>query len=487
MAIEARPRRGEGLYNVVVIGGGTAGLVTAAGTAGLGGRVALVEKHRMGGDCLNTGCVPSKALIASARAAHAFRHASRWGLRDVEPDFAFEAVMDRVRERRAVIAPHDSVERFESLGVDVFRGEARLAGPHEVAVGDVRLRGAAIVIATGSRAALPDVEGLAEARPYTNETIFDELRARPDGLIILGGGPIGCELGQAFARLGVRVTLVEAGARILEKEDDDVAEVVRRSLESDGVTVLAGAQARRVTRREGRVRMELATPGGAQTIEAEALLVAAGRLPNVEGLGLEEAGVAHTRKGVTVDAHLQTTQPHVYAAGDVTGGPAFTHVADHHARVVVRNILTPRLRSKVDLGVLPWCTFTSPEVGRVGLGEADARRAGLPHDVWRQPLEDVDRAVVESETEGFAKVITAKGSDRILGAVVVAERGGDLVHELAVAMKAGVGLKDLSGVIHAYPTFADMARKAGDQYQKTRLTPRAKALFAWLYRRARRE
>jgi pyruvate/2-oxoglutarate dehydrogenase complex dihydrolipoamide dehydrogenase (E3) component len=482
-----RPPRGEGLYNVVVIGAGTAGLVTAAGTAGLGGRVALVEKHRMGGDCLNTGCVPSKALISSARAAHAIRHASRWGLRDSEPDFAFETVMDRVRERRAVIAPHDSEERFESLGVDVFRGTARFAGPHEVVVGDVRLRGAAVVIASGSRAALPEVEGLAEVRPYTNETIFDELRSRPEGLIVLGGGPIGCELGQAFARLGVAVTIVEAGARVLEKEDEDVAEVVRRSLEQDGVTVLAGARARRVTRRENRIRMEVTTSGGEGVVEAEALLVAAGRVPNVEGLGLEDAGVAYTRRGVTVDAFLRTTQPHVYATGDVTGGPAFTHVADHHARVVVRNILTPRLRSKVDLGVLPWCTFTSPEVGRVGLSEAEARRRGIAHDVWRQPLQEMDRAVVESETAGFAKVLTSKGGDRILGAVVVAERGGDLVHELVVAMKAGVGLKDLSGIIHAYPTFAEMARRAGDRYQKTRLTPRAKALFSWLYRRGRRE
>jgi pyruvate/2-oxoglutarate dehydrogenase complex dihydrolipoamide dehydrogenase (E3) component len=485
--MNVRSARGEGLYNVVVIGGGTAGLVTAAGTAGLGGRVALVEKHRMGGDCLNTGCVPSKALIASARAAHTARHASRWGLRDSEPDFAFEAVMDRVRERRALIAPHDSAERFESLGVDVFRGQARFAGPHEVLVGDLRLRGAAVVIATGSRAALPDVEGLAEARPYTNETIFDELRSRPDGLIVLGGGPIGCELGQAFARLGVRVTIVEAGARVLEKEDDDVGEVVRRSLEADGVTVLAGARAHGVTRKGGRLRVELTTGAGERTIEAEALLVAAGRVPNVEGLGLEEAGVAYTRNGVTVDAYLQTSQPHVYAAGDITGGPAFTHVADHHARVVVRNILTPRLRAKADLRVLPWCTFTSPEVGRVGLSEAEARRDGIAYDVWRQPLAEMDRAVVESEKDGFAKVITNTGGDRILGAVVVAERGGDLVHELAVAMKAGVGLKDLSGVIHAYPTFAEMAWRAGDEYQKTRLTPRAKALFSWLYRRARRE
>ncbi|HEV7499089.1 MAG TPA: mercuric reductase, partial [Vicinamibacteria bacterium] len=477
---------GEGLYNVVVIGGGTAGLVTAAGTAGLGGRVALVENHRMGGDCLNTGCVPSKALIASARAADTIRHGSRWGLRDQDPDFAFEAVMDRMRERRATIAPHDSQERFESLGVDVFRGTARFVSPREVAVGETRLRGAAFVIATGSRTALPAIEGLAEARPYTNETLFDELRARPDGLIVLGGGPIGCELGQAFARLGVRVTLVQSAPRLLEKEDPDVGDVVRRALEKDGVTVRVETRAVRVTRENGRVRVEVGGPGGVETLDAEALLVAAGRVPNLEGLGLDEAGVAHTKRGVTVDACLRTSQPHIYAAGDVTGGPQFTHVADHHARIVVRNILTPWLPSKADTSILPWCTFTSPEVGRVGMSETDARRAGIEHDVWIQPLAEVDRAILESESAGFAKVITKKGGDRILGAVVVAERGGDLVHEFVVAMKAGLGLKELSGTIHAYPTFAEIVRRAGDRYQRGRLTPRAKALFDWLYRRARR-
>src|SRR6266540_2871538 len=298
-------KKGEAVYNVVVIGAGTAGLVTAAGTAGLGGRVALIEKHRMGGDCLNTGCVPSKALIASARAAHTVGHAARWGLRDRAPEFAFEDVMERVRERRAAIAPHDSQERFESLGVDVFRGAAHFVSPREVVVGDVRLRGASFVIATGSRAALPPVEGLAEVRPYTNETIFDDLRARPDGMIILGGGPIGCELGQAFARLGVHVTVVQSAERILEKEDPDVADVVRRAMEADGVILRTAAKARRVTRAAGRVRLEVGTPAGDEILEAEALLVAAGRLPNVEDLGLEQAGVAFSKKGVTVDAHLR--------------------------------------------------------------------------------------------------------------------------------------------------------------------------------------
>jgi pyruvate/2-oxoglutarate dehydrogenase complex dihydrolipoamide dehydrogenase (E3) component len=352
-----------------------------------------------------------------------------------------------------------------------------------VEVGGARLRGRCFVVATGSRAVLPPIPGLAEARPYTNETLFDELRTAPDGLIVLGGGPIGCELGQAFARLGVRVTVVEAAPRVLAREDQDVADHVRRALEEDGARIVTSARAQAVRRTAGgRAQVELE----GETLEAEALLVAAGRAPNVEDLGLEAAGVAFGKAGVRVDAHLRTSQRHIYAAGDVTGSLAFTHLADHHARVVVRNILVPFPKVKVDTRVLPWVTFTSPEVGRVGLGEDEARRDGIPHAVWRQPLGELDRAIVESETGGFAKVITAEGSDRILGATVVAERGGDLVHQFALAMKAGVGLRDLSGMIHAYPTYAEVARRAGDAYQRGRLTPRARALFGWLYRRQRK-
>jgi pyruvate/2-oxoglutarate dehydrogenase complex dihydrolipoamide dehydrogenase (E3) component len=474
------PGKGEGTYNVVVIGAGTAGLVTAAGTAGLGGRVALVERHRMGGDCLNTGCVPSKALIASARAAQHVREGRRWGLESQEPRFRFEDVMERVRERRARLAPLDSQERFESLGVDVFRGAARFVSPREVEVGEKRLRGRNFVIASGSRAGLPPIEGLAQARPFTNETIFDELRERPSRLIVLGGGPIGCELGQAFARLGVQVTILEALPRLLDKEDEDAAAVVRRQLESEGVTVVTGARVQRVSRTGGVTRLELEA---ASTLETEALLVAAGRRPNVEDLGLEAAGVQFDAKGVRVDAHLQTSQPHIYAAGDVTGGYQFTHLADHHARTIVRNVLIPWVQTKTDTSVLPWCTYTSPEVARVGLNEAEARKQGVPHEVWVQPLSEVDRAVLESEETGFAKVLTAAGSDRILGVTLVAERAGDLIHEFTLAMKAGVGLKSISSTIHAYPTFAEVARKAADRYQKSRLTPRARRLFAWLYRR----
>ena len=477
------PVKGEGSYNVVVIGAGTAGLVTAAATAGLGGRVALVERGRMGGDCLNTGCVPSKALISSARLAAQIRRGPEWGLDPADPRFDFARVLESMRERRARIAPHDSQERFESLGVDVFRAAGRFLSPHELDAGGVRLRGRHFVIATGSRAALPPVEGLAEAAPYTNETIFDELKQRPDRLVVLGGGAIGCELGQALGRLGVRVTIVELAARILEKEDEDAAAAVRRRLEAEGVRVRVGTRAHRVARRDGTVRVEVQEgQGSRETLEADAILVAAGRVPNIEGLGLEAAGVVHDRSGIRVDECLRTSRSHIYAAGDVAGGFQFTHVADDHARTVVRNILLPWPKAKVSQQVLPWCTFTSPEVARVGLSENEARTKGIACDVWLQPMAEVDRAVLEREEEGFLKVLTAKGGDRILGATMVGERAGDLIHEIAVAMKNGVSLAGLSRTIHAYPTFAEVARKAADRQQKARLTPLARKAFTWLYR-----
>jgi pyruvate/2-oxoglutarate dehydrogenase complex dihydrolipoamide dehydrogenase (E3) component len=480
------PAKGDGTYNVVVIGGGTAGLVTAAATAALGGRVALVEKGRMGGDCLNTGCVPSKSLLSSARLVAQIRRAPEWGLDPQEPRFDFARVLESMRERRARIAPHDSQERFESLGVDVVRAHARFLSPREVQAGELRLRARNFVVATGSRPAIPPIDGLAEARPYTSETIFDELRVKPDRLIILGGGPMGCELGQAFARLGVQVTIVEMAARILEKEDEEAADVVRRRLEAEGVRVMTGERAQGVSRQGGRLRVEVqAAGGGREALQAEALLVAAGRVPNAEDLGLDAAGVAHDGKGIRVDERLQTSQPHIYAAGDVTGGYQFTHVADEHARTIVRNILLPWPKKRVDQAVLPWCTYTSPEVARVGLNEAEARRRGVAHDVWVHPLNGVDRAVVEREEEGFVKILTAKGGDRVLGVTMVGERAGDLVHELVLAMRNGVGLRGVSGTIHAYPTLAEAARKAADLQQKARLTPLALKLFTWLYRRRR--
>jgi pyruvate/2-oxoglutarate dehydrogenase complex dihydrolipoamide dehydrogenase (E3) component len=479
--------KGEGVYNVVVIGAGTAGLVTAAGTAGLGGRVALVERDRMGGDCLNTGCVPSKALISSARLIEQIRQAEKWGLLPQEPHFQVESVLARMRERRARIAPHDSQERFESLGVDVFRGEAKFLSPREVRVGDVTLRAKNFVIATGSRAAIPAVDGLDHVPYYTNETVFDELRENSGRLVVFGGGLIGCELGQAFGRLGFEVTILQRASRLLEREDPEASELVLRRFEAEGVNVVTGAQARVVARHERTIRVwaDVEGEGTRRPIDCDAILVAAGRRPNIEDLDLEAAGVAFAKTGVTVNDYLQTSQPRIYAIGDVAGPYLFTHVADSHARTVVRNILLPWWKGQREDAVIPWCTFASPEVARVGLNEAEAEAKGIACDVWKEPLEDVDRAIVESDEEGFAKVLTEKGSDRILGVTLVAERAGDLLHEFVLAMKAGVGLKQISGTIHAYPTYAEIARKVADRQQKSRLTPFAKKLFAWMYRRAR--
>ncbi len=476
-------KKGEGMYNVVVIGAGTAGLVTAAGTASLGGRVALIERNQMGGDCLNFGCVPSKALISSARLAQRMREAEKWGLRSQPPQFEFRAVMERMRARRAAIAPHDSQERFESLGVDVFRGEARFLSPHEVEVDGQKLRARHFVVATGSRAAVPTIDGIEEVPYFTNETIFDELNEAPASMIIIGGGPIGCELGQAFSRLGVKITIVQNNDQILPPEDRDVAEFMQERFAEEGIDVRLQQKTKSVRRENGEV--VLSTEKG--EIRATALLIAAGRTPNTERLNLAAAGVRHDEHGVTVNDYLQTSQPHIYAAGDVANRLKFTHTADFTARAVVRNILMPfqLLRQKVDCAIVPWCTYTDPEVAHVGLGEKEARKKEIAYDLFTVALDDLDRAVVESEEKGFAKILTAKGSDKILGATLVAPHAGDLVHEFVVAMNAKVGLGEIAGMIHAYPTFAEMARKAGDQYNKTRLTPLAKKIFHWLYRRSR--
>jgi pyruvate/2-oxoglutarate dehydrogenase complex dihydrolipoamide dehydrogenase (E3) component len=487
-------RKGEGVYNVVVIGAGTAGLVTAAGTAGLGGRVALVERNLMGGDCLNFGCVPSKALISSARLIQRIRESEKWGLDRQSPQFAFEKVFERMRARRAKIAPNDSEERFEILGVDVFRGEARFISPHEIEVDGQKLRARNFVIATGSRAVIPKIDGIENVPYFTNETIFDDLKEKPDSMIVLGGGPIGCELGQALNRLGVKITIVEYVPQILSPEDVDVAQFMQKHFETEGIRIQHCTEAKRVSMRDGVIRLEGnykphgATRGSSVQITGNALLLAVGRCPMMRALNLEAAGVKYNAHGVEVNDYLQTSQPHIYAAGDITNRFKFTHTADYTARVVVRNILMPfqLLRQKVDWSVVPWCTYTDPEVGHVGLGEKEAKQKNVEYDLFVVPLEDIDRAVVESEESGFAKILTAKGSDKILGATIVAPHAGDLLHEFVLAMKTGIGLGTIASTIHAYPTFAELARKAGDKYNKTRLTPRAKQIFTWLYAHARR-
>jgi pyruvate/2-oxoglutarate dehydrogenase complex dihydrolipoamide dehydrogenase (E3) component len=486
-------KKGEGVYNVVVVGAGTAGLVTAAGTAGLGGRVALVERNLMGGDCLNFGCVPSKALISSARLVQRIRESEKWGLDQLEPQFVFEKVFERMRARRAKIAPHDSRERFESLGVDVFHGEARFVSPHEVEVNGQILRARNFVIATGSRAVVPKVKGIENVPYFTNETIFDELKQKPENMIVLGGGPIGCELAQTFQRLGVDVTIFQRGDQLLPREDRDVAEFVERRLINEGVRVIKNADARSVaTSDTGKVALQLLDRQSGQLAEptffADVLLVAAGRTPNLRSLDLKSVGLDITERGVRVNDYLQTSQRHIYAVGDVVGPFLFTHMADAQGRVVVRNILVPFqfLRQKVDYSVVPWCTYVDPEVAHVGLGEKEAKGQNIDYDLFVVPLEDVDRAVVESEDAGFAKILTGKGSDKILGATIIAPHAGDLLHEFVLAMKAGIGLGTIASTIHAYPTFAELARKAGDKYNKTRLTPRAKKIFTWLYKRVRK-
>ncbi|MEQ8821586.1 MAG: mercuric reductase [Sumerlaeia bacterium] len=490
--------KGQGTYNVVVIGAGSAGLVTAAGTAGLGGRVALIEKGPMGGDCLNTGCVPSKSLIASARLMQAQRDAHRVGLRDHEPDWNFHEVMDSMRARRARIAPNDSQERFESLGVDVFRGAARFTSPHEVEVvgldGELleTLKAEHIVISAGSAPAAPPIEGLAEAGYFTNETIFDDMQEHPRRLAVLGGGPIGCELGQAFARLKAVVTIFEHGPRLLSKEDEETSALLERVLEREGVTLKTGCEVRRAERRGEAITLIYDEDGHEKQYDVDTVLVAAGRRSDFSPLVLEKAGVETDEGGhLKLNSHLQTTVPHIFAAGDAAGPFRFTHMADHQARVVVENILKRSfptglgnlLLASADHDNVPWCTYTDPEVATLALTEQMAQSRGLDYDTYRVELAHLDRAVTEGATEGFAKVLTRRGSGEILGVTIVAPGAGELLAPFALAKKNGLGLDAMAGLVLPYPTLAEMVRKLGDEYRRTKLTPMVEKAFRWAFGR----
>jgi len=480
------------LYDLVVVGAGTAGLISASGAAGLGARVALVESNLMGGDCLNVGCVPSKVLLRSAHVAAEVRDAARFGV-DVPPGTIvdFPAVMRRMRSIRAAISPVDSAKRYsEELGVDVFLGRGCFKSPRELVVGDATLRFKRAVVATGARAAVPPIPGLAEAGYRTNENIF-ELSELPARLLVVGGGPIGCELAQAFRRFGSQVTLVEMEGRFLGREDPDAAAVVRDALERDGVVIRLATQLASVERSNGErvVTLQPAGSGDAsaklETFPVDEILVGAGRAPNVLGLGLDEAGIAFDpRTGVQVDERLRTTNPRVYAAGDVCMEKKFTHAADFAARSVIQNAFFFG-RKKLSSLSIPWCTYTSPEIAHVGLYERDANAQGLEIDTWVRELADVDRARADGDETGFVKVHTKKGTDQIVGATVVARHAGDLISEIHVAMSAGMGLGRLSGVIHPYPTQAEAIRQIGDQYNRTRLTPLAARVLAWLIRARR--
>jgi pyruvate/2-oxoglutarate dehydrogenase complex dihydrolipoamide dehydrogenase (E3) component len=470
-----------GRYNLVVVGAGTAGLVSAAIAAGLGARVALVERHLMGGDCLNVGCVPSKGLLRAARAVAEVRAAGAFGVRgldDVTADFG--AAMERMRRLRARISAVDGAERFRALGVDVFLGQGRFTGRDALDVDGVTLRFRKAVVATGARAALPPVDGLDGIGALTNENVFS-LTALPARLAVLGGGPIGCELAQAFARFGSRVTLVELGERVLQREDPQAALLVQAALARDGVELRLQARAAGA-RREGDERvLVLESAGAPRELRVDAVLVGVGRRPNVDGLGLDAAGIAFDeRTGVRVDDRLRTTNRSVYAAGDVCSKYQFTHAADFMARIVVQNALFLG-RKRLSALTIPWCTYTDPELAHVGLGERDAEAQGLAIDTYVQPLAEVDRAVLDGETEGFVKVHVRKGSDAIVGATIVAKHAGEMLSEITLAMTAGKGLASIGATIHPYPTQADAVRRVADQWSRTRLTPGVKRWMSrWL-------
>ncbi len=470
-------------YQLVVIGGGTAGLVSAAIAAGLGARVALVERHLLGGDCLNVGCVPSKALLRAARSWHAARaSAEAFGGPATSGEGDFAQVMERMRTLRAGIAPVDGAPRYASLGVDVFLGEAEFTGRDSLRVGGQTLKFRRAIIATGARAALPPIPGLAESNPLTNETLFS-LTERPDRLVIIGAGPIGLEMAQAFARFGSEITVLNAGDRAMPRDDADAARVVEAQLREDGVTLHHGVTITRVERTGGETIVRATTPDGALQVSGDALLVAAGRAPNIDALSLHTAGVEASKRGVTVNDRYRTSNPQIFAIGDVASAFQFTHAADAAARLVVPNALFFGLGGgKASSLVIPWSTYTSPEVAHVGKTVADLAEAGIAFDTISLPMHDNDRGILEGDTEGFFKVLLARGSDQILGATLVCEDAGDIIGEVVGVMRRGEGLRALGGTIRPYPVRAAILGRAADQYNRGRLTPLAKRVFAAFFK-----
>jgi pyruvate/2-oxoglutarate dehydrogenase complex dihydrolipoamide dehydrogenase (E3) component len=456
-------------------------LVAAAGAAGLGARVALVERGLMGGDCLNVGCVPSKGVLRAARGWQDAREAAdRFGGPPAVGEGDFDAAFRRMRRLRADLATHDSAERFRDLGVDVFLGHGRFTGPDTVEVDGRRLRFRRALVATGGRPAVPPIPGLREAGYLTNETVFD-LKERPPRLAVVGAGPIGCELAQAFARLGSDVVLLDLAEQVLPREEPEVAAIIQAALVRDGVRLELGVEIQGVERDGGERTVRFRRGATAGEVVADQLLLAVGRAPNVEDLGLEAAGIASGRKGVEVDDRLRTSNRRVYAAGDVASRYQFTHVADAEARIVVENALFAG-RKKASGLVVPWCTYTSPEVAHVGMTAAEARARGRGVDTLDVPLAGVDRARLDDEAEGLLRVHLEAGSDRILGATLVSAHAGESIGELTLAITAGLGLGRLAAVIHPYPTQAEVIRKAADQWRRGKLTPRVRRLFDLWFR-----
>jgi pyruvate/2-oxoglutarate dehydrogenase complex dihydrolipoamide dehydrogenase (E3) component len=466
----------SGRYNLVVLGAGTAGLVSAAGAAALGAKVALIEKHLLGGDCLNYGCVPSKAVIRAARVAQTVREASDYGVH-ISGGFKinFGETMERMRRLRAGISENDSARRFQGLGVDVFLGEAKFTGRSSVEVEGHRLTFSRAVIATGARAAHPSVPGLAEAGFLTNETVFS-LTELPRRLCVIGAGPIGCEMAQAFRRLGSQVCVVTNGQHILPREDRDAAAIVAKRFEQEGIQVILGARILKAEVVDGTKFLVFEQNGKEEHVASDEILVAVGRAPNVEGLNLEAAGVAYDTKGVKVDDRLRTTNPRIYAAGDICSRFKFTHAADAMARLALRNALFFG-RGKASSLVIPWCTFTDPEVAHVGFYEDEARKRGLDVATYTVNLEEVDRAVLDGATEGFARVHMDAKTGQILGATLVSEHAGESISEFVLAMTRGIPLSAFSSTIHPYPTQAEAVKRLGDFSMRARLKPWLRKVF----------
>ena len=468
-------------YNLVVIGAGAAGLVTSAGAAGVGAKVALVERGLMGGDCLNVGCVPSKGLISAARAFAAVRDAAEYGVEvPAGARVDFRKAMERMRQLRSEISPVDSVKRFNELGVDVFLGQATFVDSETIEVDGKRLKFAKAVIATGARAAAPPIKGLQEVPYLTNETLFT-LTELPRRFGIIGAGPIGAEMAQSFARFGSEVTLVTSERGLMPKEDPDAVKVVQQSMERDGVRFVTGARGVVLSgEANGAVRLRYDHPTEGYDIVVDKLLIAVGRAPNVEGLGLDKVGVEYSSQGVKIDDHFRTTHSKIYAAGDICSPYQFTHAADFMARSVIRNALFMG-RAKHSKLVIPWATYTSPELAHVGETRDSAKKKGVAIDTFEQSMAHVDRAILEGETTGFVRIHTKKGTDQIVGGTIVAPNAGDMIGELSLAMSQGIGLGALAGAIHPYPTQAEAIRKVGDAYARTRFTPFVASVFKkWL-------
>ena len=453
--------------NLIVIGGGSAGLVSALIAAAVNAKVTLIEKHKMGGDCLNTGCVPSKALIKSAKVASLIKRSQEFGINVPESNVDFAAVMERVQSVISKIEPHDSMERFESLGVECIQGEAKITSPWTVEVNGKTLSTRSIIVGTGARPFVPPIKGIDQVDYLTSDNLWD-IRELPKRLVVLGGGPIGCELTQAFARLGSQVTQIEMLPRIMIREDDEIAAMVTKRFQEEGVDIRNKHMAKEVVIKDKRKFLICEYDNNTVEIEFDEILVAVGRAANTSGFGLEELGVElNPNKTIRVNDKLQSSIPNIYACGDVAGPYQFTHTASHQAWYATVNALFGRFKSfKVDYSVIPWATFTDPEVARVGLNEQEAKEKGIAYDVTSYGIDDLDRAITEGEDHGVVKVLTVPGKDKILGVTIIGDHAGELITEYISAMKHGFGMTKILGTIHIYPTFSEANKFAAGVWKK---------------------